>query len=234
MMKRLLTDLLQLLFPPLCCLCRRHLSEGEELLCLHCIDSLPYTYYFTLPETPLLRDLTGYPNILSATAFLRYGEDSPARPLIHDLKYYGNQALGHFLGRLAGRRLMAAGHPLCTAGLIIPVPLHPRRQRERGYNQSECIAEGLSSVLHIPVDTTSFVRTINTSSQTTQTAEERHHNLRGAFSIARPEIIRQHRHILLVDDVSTTESTFATCAETFSPYTDLRLSLFALAKTSPL
>ncbi|MDR3129208.1 MAG: ComF family protein [Tannerellaceae bacterium] len=234
MMKRLLPDLFQLFFPSLCCLCHRRLSEGEELVCLHCLHALPYTHYFTLPETPLSRTLAGYSNIVSATAFLRYGEDSPARPLIHELKYYGNQELGRFLGRLAAHRLMSAGHPLCTAELIVPVPLHPRRQRERGYNQSECIAEGLSSILHIPVDTVSFVRTINTSSQTTQTAEQRQHNLRGAFYISRPEAIRLYRHILLVDDVSTTESTFATCVEAFSVFTDLHLSLFALAKTSLL
>lgn len=233
-MKRLLTDLLQLFFPPLCCLCRCRLSEGEELLCLHCLHSLPYTHYFTLPQTPLLRNLAGYSQVVSATAFFRYGEDSPARPLIHDLKYHGNRELGHFLGRLAAHRLKAAGHPICDAELIIPVPIHAIRQRQRGYNQSRCIAGGLSSVLGIPVDTTSFVRIRNTSSQTTQTASQRHHNLRGAFSIVCPEKIRVYRHILLVDDVSTTESTFAACAEAFIPFTETRLSLLALAKTSPL
>jgi ComF family protein len=232
-MKQLLTNLFRLFFPPLCSLCRRRLAEGEECLCLHCIDSLPYTYYFTLPRTPILWNLAANPNVDAATAFLHYNKDTPARQLIHDLKYNGDQAIGRFLGRLAGRRLLAAGSSLCAATLIVPVPLHPSRRRQRGYNQSACIAAGLAVALHIPVaDEGAFVRTVNTASQTRKKADERLRNVRGAFVVARPEAFAGHRQILLVDDVSTTEATFSACAEAFSAaLPDVRLNLFALAKT---
>jgi ComF family protein len=235
-MRRLLTDLFRLFFPPLCSLCRRRLAEGEEKLCLHCVDSLPCTSYLTLRQTPLLWNFAAAPNVVAATAFLHYDEDTPAKQLIYDLKYHGDQDIGRFLGRLAGHRLLASDSPLCAATLIVPVPLYPARQRRRGYNQSVCIAEGLAAAMHIPMaDETAFVRIVDTSSQTKKDAAARRRNVSGAFVVARPEAFAGHRQVLLVDDVSTTESTLSACVEAFATtLPEVRLSLFALAKTTLL
>jgi ComF family protein len=232
MERGLLSNLVHLLYPRLCAVCHRQLSGSESSLCLHCIEALPYSHYFTDRTTPILRDFMGYSNVVSATALLQY--EGEVKRLIHELKYYGNEELGRTLGRMAGRRLKAVGHAVCAAEVIIPIPIHRRRERARGYNQSVSIAEGLSSILELPIAPRALARTVHTSSQTIQSIGQRYQSLSEAFRIVSPESIGGYKHILLVDDVITTESTFAACSELFAPYREISLSLFAVAKTGEL
>lgn len=111
--------------------------------------------------------------------------------------------------------------------VIMPIPLHRRKLRERGYNQSEWIARGIASVTKLPVDTVAISRKVYTSSQTNQSVFERWENVKDAFRIEHPEKYAG-KHILLVDDVLTTGSTIVACASTFSGIENIRFSVITL------
>ena len=116
----------------------------------------------------------------------------------------------------------------CDVDVIVPVPLHPRKQRMRGYNQSECVAKGVAAVTGIPLDAASVVRKKHTETQTSKSAYERWKNVDGIFHLRHPERFAG-KHILLVDDVLTTGATITTCADVFRDVEGVRISVLTLA-----
>ena len=124
--------------------------------------------------------------------------------------------------------MLADRSPLIEVDLLIPVPLHPRKERKRGYNQSEWIARGLSSVLHIPIDKGSLARVSFTNTQTRKGVFERWTNVCSIFQVSQPDKLRD-KHVLLVDDVITTGATLSACAEALSTVPGIRISVFALS-----
>ena len=183
-------NLLNLFFPNLCKICKRPLVEGEEQICLKCLCDLPHTGYHQQANNPVEQLFIGKNRIEYATAYLRYEKGGKVQSLIHSLKYHDNKELGYLLGRQIARELQADHSPICTVDLLIPVPLHPRKKRQRGYNQSEWIASGIRSIWHIPIDTRSLARTTHTS---TQTRRRRDHNRSHDFRL-RKGFIRDSGH----------------------------------------
>ena len=112
--------------------------------------------------------------------------------------------------------------------MIVPVPLHPRKQKLRGYNQSECIARGVSDVTGIPLDVSSISRKKHTETQTRKSAYERWENVDGIFCLRRPERFAG-KHILIVDDVLTTGATTTACADALKEVEGVRISVLTLA-----
>ncbi len=146
------------------------------------------------------------------------------------LKYKGRNDIGYFLGKQFGLQLAKSElyKPLTA---IIPVPLHPKRMQERGYNQAEVIARGISEAMGLPVVPDVLLRNVYTQTQTRKTRLERMSNLSGAFILNNPEKIKGE-HILLVDDVVTTGATLETCAQTLLSSIDLKISVGTLAYAS--
>jgi ComF family protein len=157
-------------------------------------------------------------------AALRYEE--PTSQIIHRFKYEGYFALGE---PLAG--LMVAGWPAWEQppDLLLPIPLHPRRRRRRGYNQSELLARPLGRDLSIQVDTTILARVRHTLPQVGLGPDERRHNVSGAFA-ASPAV--QGRHVLLIDDVLTTGATLSAAAEAALRSGAASVSAYCLARVS--
>ncbi len=226
-MRRLWNDILNLFYPRLCLLCGRPLVEGEEQICLHCLAQLPYIRYESQGQIDSW--FAGKSEIQYARAYLRYEKGSSVQRMIHDLKYHGNKELAYLLGRWAFLRLRAEQNPLCTADVLLPIPLHPKKKRQRGYNQAEWIAKGIASVLSIPIDTTSVVRQIKTDTQTRRHIYERWTNMEEVFTLASDEALRGKR-VLLVDDVLTTGATFNSCASVVDEVPGIYLMAFALAQ----
>lgn len=136
--------------------------------------------------------------------------EGPVRDLVHAFKYGGLWSAAEEAGTWLGRRL-EQWPERWLADLIVPIPLHAARMRERGYNQSACIARGLGRVLGVPVAESVAVRTRNTSTQTALDRRQRMENVAGAFRIQRPELVR-NAHVLIVDDVVTTGATVGALA----------------------
>ena len=221
-------NLLNLFFPNLCKICKRPLVEGEEQICLKCLCDLPHTGYHQQVNNPVEQLFIGKDRIEYATAYLRYEKGGKVQCLIHSLKYHDNKELGYLLGRQIARELQADHSPICTVDLLIPVPLHPRKKRQRGYNQSEWIARGLNTLLKLPIDTTSLRRTKETETQTHKQTYDRWLNMQDIFSVVDREALAG-KHILLIDDVITTGSTIGACAEALLTIPGVRVSVLAIA-----
>ncbi|RHJ86521.1 ComF family protein [Parabacteroides sp. AM08-6] len=228
-MMTILNDLLSLFFPRLCMLCKLPLTKGEEHICLHCLCHLPYTRFSDNENNPVSFLFRGKVAINKASALLYYEKGGHVQRLIHSLKYYDNKELAFYMGRMAALYLQKNGL-FESVDVLIPVPLHPDKQRKRGYNQSEWIAKGIHSVLNIPVDTLSVRRLKKTETQTNKMIYERWKNVQDIFSLVQDKEI-QGKHVLLIDDVITTGSTLGSCAEKLLTISRIKVSILSLAIT---
>jgi len=230
----LLSNLLDLLCPHTCPMCGGY-SNG---ICEECIQTLPRTEQATLRQNSTEYVLAGKGNdfvkqmkvmhLDKAAAFLHYEKDHPIQQAIHMMKYADQPMIGQQLGHLAAVDMQYADF-LDGIDVMIPVPLHPKRLRERGYNQSEYIARGIREVTGIPIDTTHVTRTRNTPKQALQTGEERKHNVVDAFAVNHPEQL-YGKHILVVDDLITTGETMRSCLKAMKRIRGAKFTVFALCK----
>jgi ComF family protein len=202
-----ISDFVSLFFPEYCLGCSNGLLKGEDILCTACLISLPRTDYLTIDDNPLKEKFIGRIPLSAAWSFLRFRKTGIVQHLLHQLKYNNHPEVGVRLGKLFGSEIKKQEPGF---DLIVPLPLHLARQRNRGYNQSAKFAEGLSSALEIPFTTTLCSRVRNTESQTKKTKSERWENVAEAFVIHDENAVRGRR-ILLVDDVITTGATIEAC-----------------------
>ena len=175
----------------------------------------------------MARSLWGRVPCEGVAAYLFFRKGSKVQHLLHRLKYKGQYQVGIFLGQLYGQILVNQS-PFNTAQLIIPVPLHPKRQRERGYNQSEMFANGLGKVMGISVCTQNLIRNSNSETQTRKSPTDRWDNVKQIFSVIDPEAL-EGKHILLVDDVFTTGATIEACATALIATCNVRISVATIA-----
>lgn len=221
------TDLWDLFFPRACLLCGRRLARGESLVCLECLSGLPRTRLHLAKDNAVERNFWGKFPVVRAASFLHYTKGGDVRRLLYELKYYGNREVGLLMGREMASELMQSCF-FDGIDLIIPVPLHPRRQRSRGYNQSEWLARGVAAVTGIPMDATAMVRLRHNDTQTRKGHYERWENVQDLFACVSPGSL-EGKHILLVDDVLTTGATLVACADAFRGIPGLRVSVLTLA-----
>ncbi len=220
-------DFISLLFPRICYGCGNQLMRNESLICTECYVLIPRTGYHNIEGNPVEQLFWGRCYLERAAAFSFYTRGSRIRSLIHNLKYRGIREIGNELGRIYGLSLKSAGF---TDGIdmIIPVPLHARKMRVRGFNQSELISAGISEVTGLPVDTVSLTRVVHSSTQTRRSRYDRWTNVEGIFMVMNASTLINN-HILLVDDVITTGSTIESCACELLKLPGVKISVAALA-----
>ncbi len=147
--------------------------------------------------------------------------------LVHRLKYKGKKEIGITLGKLLGRQLSESPF-FRDADLLIPVPLHPAKQKKRGYNQSEVIASGMETAMKADLKADLLFRKVHTATQTRKSRYERWENVKDIFGLREAETLKD-KHIILVDDVITTGATLEACAETLLEISGIRISVASLA-----
>lgn len=206
----LMKELIAFIFPVHCPVCGKLLEGTCPGLCVSCEYGMPRTLYARVPGNPVSQLFWGRVPILEATSLYRFEKGSPYQELLHDLKYRGNRNMGIYLGRLLGRSLIGTVYSGCD--LLIPVPLHRKRLRERGYNQSAVIARGVSDVTGIPAHEGVLLRSVFHTSQTTRGRIGRYENVQSGFRLSPDPPDLQGKKILLVDDVVTTGATLEACA----------------------
>lgn len=220
------SSLTDLIFPRLCVACETSLAGGELFLCSACLADFPFSdEAFTSGDEVLRRMDEAYRPEKFHSLFY-YNKYSDYRHLIYALKYRSKKELGFYLGQMLGERMLGKTDADC----IIPVPLHPKRERERGFNQSLFIASGVADILKIEVWDDVVFRTVNNVSQTGKGTEERWQNAANIFVLKNAEKI-QGRHVLVIDDVITTGATIGSCLEVMAQVENIRFTLACLAQT---
>lgn len=227
MIRTIWNDFLRLLFPETCAVCGKPLIKSEQLICLHCLYKLPRTDFHTDRDNKVELRLRGKIAVEAASSFFYFNKGSEFRHLIHLLKYKDQKEIGQILGRQAAFALKRDGI-FADVDCIVPIPLHKKRERKRGYNQAEWIAKGLSEILEIPVETHGIHRIKTTKTQTRKSVWDRWLNVQEIFGITDIEAIRG-KHILIVDDVLTTGATIESCATTLLEIEGVKISVFTLA-----
>ena len=222
-----LQHLLQLVLPRLCAGCHVPLLDGETIVCLTCSLEVPLAHFHGSAENDAAARLAGRFPFERATAHLHFAEDSLTQHLIHLLKYKRRAGIGLQLGELFGRALKEADWTE-DIHLIVPVPLHPKKEATRGFNQSALLAKGMAESTGIPTDARALRRIRHTESQTRKTRAERIENVAGAFVARNPRKL-VGKHVLLVDDVLTTGATVESCAQAVLAIPGTRVSVATLA-----
>lgn len=217
-----LYSFIDLFYPSVCAACGQSLFQWEQVVCLHCRTLLSKTGFEQHEENPLSRLFVGRVRFKAVTACYFFAKDGKVQRLVHALKYQGNADAGLFLGEELGKALLDA--PLFQGiDYLIPVPLHPKRERKRGYNQSLLIAQGVSSVTGIPIGESFLFRSVNTATQTHKTKEDRWRNVRDIFVLRHADAL-VGKSVLLIDDVLTTGATMEACALTLAQVPGITLS----------
>lgn len=223
----MLKDFISLIYPNLCAACGNSLYKYETAICTHCLYHLPKTDFYKQSENTLNKIFWGRTSIFSASAIYYFNKGAKVQNLIHELKYNGNKTVGNVLGKMHGQELIKSDH-FNTIDIIIPVPLHYKKLRKRGYNQSECFAEGLSEGMQKPIDTKSLIRAKESETQTKKSRYARWQNVENIFQITNADSL-VGKHILLADDVITTGSTIEACANTILKIPNTKVSVTSIA-----
>lgn len=224
---RWLASLARLFVPRRCVVCGACLDDGEEVLCLECDIAMPRTNYHLRADNPVEQRFWGRFPLERATSYFRYGKDGDYRRILFRLKYEGRKDCAEAMGRLMAADLVRSGF-FEGVDVLLPVPLHPDKQRLRGYNQSACIAQGVSAVTGIPVSVGNVRRLKFTETQTRKSAHQRWDNVDGGFEAVDAAAFAG-QHVLLLDDVLTTGATLTACADALAGVEGVRFSVLALA-----
>ena len=222
-----LADFVALLFPELCPACGESLVANEHIICTDCLYHLPQTNFHLQPDNIVARQFWGKIKLEGAYALYFFAKGGRIQNLMHHFKYRGMQKIGNLLGNMAGNQLVRST-VFKSVDIIVPVPLHKSRLKERGYNQSACFAEGLAQKLNAVVQTDNLVRLKATETQTHKSRFLRFENMQEVFTINDRESLK-NKHVLLVDDVVTTGATLEACGIELLKIEGLKLSIATIA-----
>jgi len=226
--KKWFKPMAHLFFPRYCAVCGERLGDGENALCLKCNLDLPRTQLHLLPDNRVEKLFFGKIPIERGTGFYYYQSGNDFEKIVRKIKYHGRKDLAIAMGQMMAMELISSGF-FDGVDMLVPIPLHVSRLRERGYNQSECLAEGVSMVTGIEVRTDVVLRVKSTETQTRKSAQQRYENMQGVFIRNVPTQVLQGKHVMLIDDVLTTSATLTSCADALKGAEGVRFSVLSLA-----
>ena len=220
-------NLLNLFFPKVCYACRNLLVDQETYICTDCRHNLPVTNYHFNNDDTVKKVLYGRVKLENATALLQFQKKGMVQHLLHGLKYKGYENIGVFLGKWLGEELKTI-EAYGNIDAVVPVPLHKRKQRKRGYNQVEKFGLEIAKALDVEYIDTVLIKTTSTKTQVFKERIARWNNNNEVFSITNHNTIA-NKHILLVDDIITTGATIEACANQLLKANNVKISVATLA-----
>lgn len=226
---RLLKDLFHLFYPKLCAVCEENLVENEITICTNCRHDLPLTNFNDYTQNKVSETFFGSVFIEKAYSLLFFRKKGITQQLIHDLKYKGNEEIGIFFGNWLGE-ILKENKEFKDVNYIIPVPLHPKKLRKRGYNQVTKFGQTLSKHLDIPFKENYLIRISSTKTQTFKARFDRFNNINTKFAVKETNLFN-NKHILLIDDVITTGATLEACAKEFLKFEGCKISILTMTYT---
>jgi ComF family protein len=220
------TIILQLIYPKQCCACKEALLFGEEFICVPCTIALPRYDFREEKSNYLVEKFEGAVELQSFYAFAWFVEKGLMQSIMHQIKYKHNIPLAHFMGKKFAKSFSNELHS-DQFDAIVPIPLHPKRKKERGYNQSEEIAKGISQVSNIPLLNNCLIRTKYGESLVQKNKESRFEVLNDSFSVVSDEL--KDKKVLLLDDTLTTGATCLAAGKKILENGAKQLSIASLA-----
>ncbi len=226
---RFFKDISNLFFPNLCLSCSAILTQNEKYLCTTCRFELPVLSYTDLKNNALENIFTGRIPIEQATALLLYRKKGIVKELIYHLKYNGKQSIGYFFADWLGEEIKQSNR-FKNIDYIVPVPLHSKRFKERGYNQLDFFGKRLSEILKIPYRKDILLKKSNTTKQSKKSRFARMEKKDAVFYLS-PTIDLSNKHILLLDDIVTTGATIESCFYGLNQFDAIKVSIAVMAYT---
>lgn len=222
-------DFLNLLYPRLCYGCDSSLGTNEPVLCTSCLHALPIAPGYVEKDNPVEKIFYGRIPVENATSLLLFEKKGMVQKLIHNLKYRGHKEIGPFLGSWLGNELKQLPH-WKTVTAVLPVPLHSKKLKIRGFNQVTGFGEELAKALKVPFYENILLKISATQTQTLKKRLSRWGTIDETFILNEPHLLENH-HVLLVDDLVTTGATLEACAHKLLKVPHLKLSIATMAVT---
>jgi ComF family protein len=222
-------SLIHFIFPHQCEGCGTDILNEKDLLCTKCLHQLPATNFFLLPNNPVEKIFYGRTAIEHAAAAYYFTKESLLQHLLIQLKYRNNKNAGIALGNQVGFLLNKANR-FATIDVLVPLPLNPKKESKRGYNQATAICEGITTIFNKPIILNAVERILFTETQTKQDRTHRWQNMQHVFAVKNRTAI-EGKHILLVDDVVTTGATLEACAAVMNELPNTKVSIATVAYT---
>ena len=225
----MLSALINLFFPKTCYACDAILIDNETDICVRCRHELPSTnYHFERPET-MKKIFYGRVHLEAATALFYFHKSGRVQHLLHHLKYKGKEEIGRVFGNWLGAEILESPY-FESIDIVIPVPIHSKKLKQRGYNQVALFAQQIAKILNASYVDDVLLKSINTKTQVFQSREARFQSVADSFYTQNLNTI-DAQHILLVDDIITTGATVEACALVLNPENKIRLSVATIAIT---
>lgn len=224
---RLVKDFVQLFFPKVCYGCHTALEPYEKVICTRCHVEVPLTNFHLEEKNTLKKKFEEWLCIQNATALCYFQKEGMVASLIHQFKYQGIQDVGVFLGKWLGHQIKESPF-FSSIQLIVPVPLHPKRELKRGFNQASIIGQQISIITEVPLMENGLIRKKNTQHLAHFGTDERWKEIEDAFEV-NPQLKNKAIHFLLIDDVITTGATLNACSQSLLEVSGGKISIAALA-----
>jgi len=218
----------ELFYPALCTGCENALFQGEDQLCAACILDLPYTRMHDQEGNIMEQRLAGRFPFEAASSLLFFHKSGRIQHMLHALKYQGNREIGMTLGRMLADELKRSQR-FSQIDFIIPVPMHAKKLKIRGYNQAEVIGEGMVEK-GFAMNTAAMKKVTHTTSQTRSGIYARYKNVADIFGLGNTSGL-EGKKLLLMDDVLTTGATLEACARELIKIEGVQIYIATLACT---
>ncbi|WP_223549576.1 ComF family protein [Aestuariivivens sp. NBU2969] len=223
----MLKSLINLFFPKVCYACLNILEDNQDTICTSCRNNLPVTNFHFNNDDTVIKVLYGRAKIEQGTALFRFEKKGPVQQLIHGLKYRGYENIGVVLGNWLGGELKTIKH-YNHIDIVIPVPLHKKKLKKRGYNQVAKFGQEIAKQLQVTYVDNVLLKITNTKSQVNKKRFARWQGNDTLFTINQIDSIN-NKHILLVDDIITTGATMEACINVLSKAKNVKISVACMA-----
>ena len=223
-------DLINLFYPDICQICDAELYKNQKVVCTSCVNDLPITNFHLDNDNPVKKVFYGRVPIENSTSLLIFKKKGSVQKLIHRLKYKGHQEIGTYLGKWMGAEL-AGTEAYHDIDMVLPVPLHKKKLKTRGFNQVEKFGKEIATALQVPYLDDVLLKTHFSATQTLKSRLARWGNIEESFVLQHPEKIRD-KHILLVDDLITTGATLEACSDVLLEAGNVKISVVTMAFTA--
>lgn len=223
-------SLINLFFPPACAGCKSFLKSNESVICTMCRHDLPLTNHHLNPKNEAFHKFYGRIPVEYVSTLLYFHKKGIVQELIHNLKYKGQEEIGTILGEWYAADLKKQ-QKLNDIDMIIPVPLHHKKHKIRGYNQVSCFGLALSESLQVPLNETLLYKKTYSKTQTKKNLWERSENIDVIFDVSFSDT-DHHKHYLLIDDILTTGATLEACSRALLKIPGARISIVCMAMAS--